>query len=382
MKTSGTETGKTETGKAEADKTETGKAETSKTETGKTETSKTEADRAETGKTETRKTETGKEETGKTEIATPPTGRFAPSPSGRMHLGNLFCSLLAWLSAKSAGGRVVLRIEDLDPLRCPRAFADQIEEDLSWLGLVWDEGGSRGGPNGPYYQQERTALYERACEELTARGLTYPCFCSRAALHAASAPHRADGVPVYPGSCRGLSAAERAERARHRPPALRLRVPDETVAFTDGHLGPYAENLARDCGDFILRRSDGVHAYQLAVVLDDAAMGVTEVVRGADLLSSTPRQLYLYRLLGLPAPRFFHLPLLMDAEGRRLSKRDGDVSLETLRQKYTPEEVVGRLAFLAGLQPAPAPRTAESLLSDFAWDKVPKEDICIPAGLF
>lgn len=309
-------------------------------------------------------------------------GRFAPSPSGLMHLGNLFCSLLAWLSAKSAGGRVVLRIEDLDPLRCPREFADTLEEDLLWLGLVWDEGGSRGGPNGPYYQQDRTALYAAACDELTGRGLTYPCFCSRAQLHAASAPHRSDGATVYPGTCRDLSDAQRAARAKSRPPALRLWVPDETVCFTDGHLGPYAENLARDCGDFILRRSDGVHAYQLAVVLDDAAMGVTQVVRGADLLSSTPRQLYLYRLLGLPAPRFYHLPLLLDAEGRRLSKRDGDVSLITLKQRCAPEEVVGRLAYLAGLQPAPVPRTAESLLADFSWEKIPGEDICIPRGLF
>lgn len=309
-------------------------------------------------------------------------GRFAPSPSGRMHLGNLFCSLLAWLSARSAGGRVVLRIEDLDPLRCPRAFADEIERDLGWLGLFWDEGGSLGGPRGPYYQQERTALYAKACGLLAGRGLAYPCFCSRAQLHAASAPHREDGAPVYPGTCRALTEAERAEKAQTRPPALRLTVPNETVAFTDGHLGRYAENLASDCGDFILRRSDGVHAYQLAVVLDDAAMGVTQVVRGADLLSSTPRQIYLYRLLGLPAPRFYHLPLLTDAEGRRLSKRDGDVSLERLRQKYTPEEVVGRLAFLAGLQPAPAPRTAQSLVEGFAWEKVPREDVRIPKGLF
>lgn len=310
------------------------------------------------------------------------TGRFAPSPSGRMHLGNLFCSLLAWLSAKSAGGRMVLRIEDLDPLRCPRVFADGIEQDLLWLGLTWDEGGSLGGPHGPYYQQERTALYAKACEVLTARGLTYPCFCSRAQLHAASAPHREDGVPVYPGTCRALTGAERAAKASTRPPALRLVVPDETVSFVDGHLGSYAENLAKDCGDFILRRSDGVHAYQLAVVLDDAAMGVSQVVRGADLLSSTPRQLYLYRLLGLDAPRFYHLPLLLDAGGRRLSKRDGDVSLENLRQKYTPEQVVGRLAFLAGLQPRPEARSAQSLLADFAWNKVPKEDVHIPKGLF
>lgn len=310
------------------------------------------------------------------------TGRFAPSPSGRMHLGNLLCSLLAWLSARQAGGRVVLRIEDLDAERCPRRWADQLEEDLAWLGLAWDEGGSAGGPHGPYYQSRRTALYQHALAQLQARGLLYPCFCSRAQLHAASAPHRGDGQVVYPGTCRGLTSQQRAQRALARPPALRLQVPDETFAFVDGHMGPYAENLLRDCGDFILRRSDGVFAYQLAVVVDDAAMGVTQVVRGADLLPSTPRQLYLYQLLGLPAPKFYHLPLLLAPDGRRLSKRDGDMSLEQLRGRYTAAQIVGRLAYLAGQQPTPAPRTAASLVVDFSWQKVPRQDILLPPGLF
>ena len=308
------------------------------------------------------------------------TGRFAPSPSGRMHLGNLLCSLLAWLSARHAGGRVVLRIEDLDPERCPRHFADQLEEDLSWLGLVWDEGGSAGGPQ--YYQSERTAIYQKALDQLDAKGLVYPCFCSRAQVHAASAPHRSDGQAIYPGTCRALTPEQRAARALKRSPATRLMVPDESLAFVDGHMGPYEENLFRDCGDFILRRSDGVFAYQLAVVVDDAAMGVTQVVRGADLLSSTPRQLYLYRLLGLPEPEFYHLPLLLAADGRRLSKRDGDVSLEQLRSRYTSAEIVGRLAYLAGQLEEPEPRTAESLIAGFDWAKVPREDILLPEGLF
>ncbi len=310
----------------------------------------------------------------------PVVGRFAPSPSGRMHLGNLLCSLLAWLSARSAGGRVVLRIEDLDPERCPRHFADQLEEDLAWLGLVWDEGGSAGGP--AYYQSERTAVYQQALDQLDALGLLYPCFCSRAQVHAASAPHRSDGQAIYPGTCRHLSEEERALRRKQRSPATRLMVPDEVWSFTDGHMGRYAENLFRDCGDFILRRSDGVFAYQLAVTVDDAAMGVTQVVRGADLLSSTPRQLYLYKLLGLQAPEFYHLPLLLAPDGRRLSKRDGDVSLEQLRSRYSSPEIVGRLAFLAGQQPEPAPRTAESLIADFDWARVPKEDILLPPDLF
>ena len=239
-------------------------------------------------------------------------GRFAPSPSGRMHLGNLLCSLLAWLSARSAGGRVVLRIEDLDAMRCPRTFADLLEQDLSWLGLDWDEGGSKGGPHGPYYQSERSEIYNLYYQRLVERGLVYPCFCSRGQLHAASAPHRSDGQVVYPGTCRNLTARQVAEAAKRRPPAWRLRLPEDlTLSFTDGHMGPVTENLPADCGDFVLRRADGVFAYQLAVVVDDALMGVTQVVRGGDLLSSTPRQLWLYQLLDLPAPTFCHLPLLL-----------------------------------------------------------------------
>lgn len=304
------------------------------------------------------------------------TGRYAPSPSGRMHLGNLLCCLLAWLSAKSKGGQVLLRIEDLDTLRCPRHFADAIVEDLAWLGLSAD------GPEPPVYQSERSEIYLHYYKELERRGMVYPCFCSRSQLHAASAPHRSDGQVLYAGTCRNLTPEQVAEKAKTRAPAWRVRVPDEEIAFTDGHLGPYAENLARDCGDFYLRRADGVFAYQLAVVVDDALMGVTEVVRGADLLSSTPRQLWLYRELGLQAPQFYHLPLLLAADGRRLSKRDGDQSLEHLRQKYAPEEVIGRLAFACGLQDAPCPATPADLVASFDWTRVPKHDILLPEHLF
>ena len=303
-------------------------------------------------------------------------GRYAPSPSGRMHLGNLLCCLLAWLSAKSKGGQVLLRIEDLDAARCPRRYADAIVDDLAWLGLSAD------GPQPPVYQSERAAVYQQFYDELAAKGLVYPCFCSRSQLHAASAPHRSDGQVVYPGTCRGLTPAEAAEKARRKAPAWRVRVPDEEIAFTDGHLGPYRENLARDCGDFYLRRADGVFAYQLAVVVDDALMGVTEVVRGADLLSSTPRQLWLYRELGLQAPQFYHLPLLLDHEGRRLSKRDGDQSLENLRARYTPQEIVGRLAFACGLQDAPRPAAPQDLVGAFDWARVPRHDIFLPEHLF
>lgn len=307
-------------------------------------------------------------------------GRFAPSPSGRIHLGNLLCCLLAWLSARQKGGKVVLRIEDLDTARCKRPYAEQMIDDLQWLGLTWDEGPGVGGPDGPYYQSERTALYEQALEKLERMGLVYPCYCTRAELHAASAPHRSDGQTIYPGTCRHLTAAER--EAKTRAPAARLMVPDEKWSFTDGHMGYYGENLLHECGDFLLRRSDGMFAYQLAVVVDDAAMGVTEVVRGSDLLSSTPRQLYLYDLLGLTAPEFIHFPLLLAPDGRRLSKRDADAGLDDLRFKLTAEEILGRLAHLGGFNPTAAPKTAEELLADFDWEKVPREDIRIPEGFF
>lgn len=316
------------------------------------------------------------------ETLRPVVGRFAPSPSGRLHLGNLGCSLLAWLSAKSKGGKIVLRIEDLDAVRCPRSFADQIEEDLDYLGLTWDAGGSTGGPDMPYYQSECGSIYDKAYAQLEEKGLVYPCFCSRAALHAASAPHRSDGDVIYPGTCRNLSEEERAAKRLKKAPAVRVIVPDGDIAFVDGHLGAYSENLARDCGDFVVRRGDGVYAYQLAVTVDDARMGITEVVRGADLLSSTPRQLYLYQTLGLTAPSFYHCPLLLAPGGRRLSKRDGDDSLENLRAKYSAHEIIGKLAYVYGIQPTPDPVSPAELVSQFDWAKVPKTDVTLPEGLF
>ena len=299
-----------------------------------------------------------------------------------MHIGNLFSALLAWLSAKKQGGRVILRIEDLDVRRCTPAYAQQIQDDFLWLGLTWDEGPRVGGPHGPYEQSQRTALYKAALDALRARGLVYPCFCTRAELHAADAPHRSDGETVYPGTCRNLTPAEAAERARTRSPAYRLRVPAREIAVCDGHMGRYAQRLDRDCGDFLLRRSDGLYAYQLAVVADDAAMGVTEVVRGSDLLTSTPRQLLLYRLLGLAPPTFYHVPLLLAEDGRRLSKRDHDLNLEILRKRYPPEVILGKLAFLAGFHPTAEPVRVTELLSVFDWSAVPARDIIVPGDLF
>lgn len=305
----------------------------------------------------------------------PVVGRFAPTPSGYLHLGNLFCSLIAWLSAKSQGGEILFRSEDLDPDRSRSAYALQAQRDLEALGLFWDREES--------CQSRRFDFYKSQLRRLEDRRLVYPCFCSRAQLHAASAPHASDGEPLYAGTCRSLTPAQIAEKSRTRSPALRLRVPEETIAFEDLHYGPQSQYLPTGCGDFILRRSDGVYAYQLAVVADDGDMGVTQVVRGRDLLSSTPRQILLYRLLGYPEPEFGHTPLLVSSDGRRLSKRDGDTSLAgILGRGYSPRDVVGALACLAGLLPEPAPAAPEELLPLFAWEKLPREDIPLPPGLF
>lgn len=307
------------------------------------------------------------------EIPYRPVGRFAPSPSGQMHLGNLFSCLLAWLAVRAQGGRMILRMEDLDPQRTSRVWGERLMEDLTFLGLDWDEG--------PYWQSERGAYYQQCLEKLEAQGLVYPCFCSRAELHAANAPHAADGEYLYTGKCRGLTPQQIAERVKSRPPALRLRA-EGRMALTDAHYGAYSQDLAQDCGDFILRRSDGVFAYQLAVTADDGAMGITQVVRGRDLLSSAPRQLYLYRLLGLQPPAFAHIPLLLAPDGRRLSKRDADMGLDALRARMGAEEIIGRLAYLAGMLKRPQPVRAADLVGEFAWEKVPKEDVVLNFALF
>ncbi len=318
-------------------------------------------------------------------MAEPVVGRFAPAPSGRMHLGNVLCALVAWLSARSQGGRVVLRIEDLDPARCKPAYTRQLLEDLLWLGLDWDEGPApEGGAlcpadgRGPYFQSQCAPFYAAALERLAQAAPLYPCWCTRAQLHAASAPHAGDGTAVYPGTCRALTDAQRAARAAAgRAAALRIAVPDETICFTDGHLGPQCQNLARDCGDFVLRRADGVFAYQLAVVVDDGRMGVTEVVRGRDLLASTPRQIYLQRLLGLPQPAYRHIPLLVNPAGQRLSKRERSLDLGALRARYTAPALVGRLAAAAGLAPSGAEAWPRELLNVFSWGNITTSDIII-----
>jgi len=312
-------------------------------------------------------------------------GRFAPSPTGRMHLGNVYSALLSWLSAKSQGGSWVLRIENLDPQRSRREYAVQCEEDLRWLGLTWDEGGldalSAPDAQTSYLQSERGEIYQYYLDLLTQKHLTYPCYCTRADIMATQAPHESDGRIVYAGTCRPLRIENREKRIEDRgdgrKPATRVIVPDEEVSFVDGHYGAQSVNLAKHCGDFVLRRADGAWAYQLAVVVDDALMGITEVVRGRDLLLSAPQQIYLYRLLGFPEPCFCHLPLLCNEAKQRLCKRDKSLDLGELRKTFSAEEIIGKLAYYAGLIERPDKISPRELISEFDWNKVPKEDVTV-----
>ena len=306
-------------------------------------------------------------------------GRFAPSPSGRMHLGNIYTALISWLSARKSGGTWLLRIEDLDPQRSKIEHARMIEDDLAWLGLDWDEGGLDGaGPAGPYLQSQRGDIYADALLRLRESGYTYPCFCSRADIMATQAPHQSDGRIVYSGTCRPKERPPFSDNditGRHH--ATRLYVPDSTTTFSDKVYGLQHVNLAKECGDFVLQRADGAWAYQLAVVVDDALMGVTEVVRGKDLLLSAAQQIHLYDLLGLSKPVFAHLPLLCNNEGRRLSKRDQALSMESMRERYSPEEIIGTAAHLGGIIPSFAPCRPAELTEIFDFSKIaPSENIC------
>ncbi len=296
-----------------------------------------------------------------------PVGRFAPTPSGRMHLGNVFAAMLAWLSVRSRGGTMVLRMEDLDTQRTGEEYARVLREDLLWLGLDWD---LETEP-----QSRRSAVYEDYFRRLEEQGLLYGCYCTRSQLHSVNAPHLSDGTYVYPGTCRDLTDAQRA--AMNRAPAWRVKVPDRLWQVNDWVQGTYVENLATDCGDFVVRRADGVFVYQLAVTVDDGEAGVTEVVRGMDLLSSAPRQMYLQELFGFPHPEYAHVPMLMAPDGRRLSKRDRDLDLGILRQRVRPEQLLGTLAASAGLLEKPEALSAKELATVFSWEKIKKESICL-----
>lgn len=290
-----------------------------------------------------------------------PVGRFAPSPSGRMHLGNIYTAVLSWLSVKSRGGKWILRIEDLDPQRSKLQYTRQIEDDLLWLGLEWDEGGLDGrGDNGPYLQSQRHEFYEEALERLKSTGLCYPCHCTRADILATQAPHESDGRVVYKGTCR---PQELPSIYKESPgAAIRLAVADRDIVFRDRIKGLQKVNLASHCGDFVLRRGDGAWSYQLAVVVDDALMGVTEVMRGDDLLLSAAQQIYLFELLGYKAPEYAHVPLVTNDSGIRLSKRDKSFSMEAMRTLYSPRQILGQVAWRAGLASSAEPVTLSEML--------------------
>ncbi len=291
--------------------------------------------------------------------------RFAPSPTGKMHLGHARTALVTWLRARQQGGEIVMRIEDIDRPRVVPGAADAICRDHEWLGLDWDEG--------PIFQSDRGEAYERALRSLENAELVYPCTCSRKDIAAiASAPHDDEG-PRYPGTCRN------GPTKPGRPEALRFRFDDPSPGFDDLVHGPYPEGEVG--GDFVLRRADGTWAYQLAVVVDDAESKITEVIRGADLLASTSRQIALYRALGHPVPDFVHVGLVLDAQGARLSKRHGATAIEALREAgYEPEEVIGALAESLSLSRSSAPLRPRELISAFDLSQIPRSPFALPSA--
>lgn len=304
-------------------------------------------------------------------------GRFAPTPSGKMHIGNALTALLGWLQMRRLNGRYILRIEDIDEHRSRGELVDELIRDLKWLGLDWDEGPGVGGSFGPYVQTERKALYEHALAKLNEARLLYPCYCSRADIAAAaSAPHGlASEGRRYPGTCRHLTKEEAQRKELHKKPSLRMKVPKQAVAFTDEIAGHQIYALEKS-GDFVVRRADAMISYQLAVVVDDALMGITHVLRGADLLDSTPRQLLLYEALGYKPPHFAHVPLIVDAEGKRLAKRNRGLSLSFLRgQGIQPQRIVGWLAWTAGLISSPEPVSPSELVQSFDTARITPEPI-------
>lgn len=300
------------------------------------------------------------------------TGRFAPSPSGQLHIGNLAACLLAWLDTRSVDGRLIFRMEDLDPDRSSKESEQSIAFALKALGLDWDA----GYPESEYSQSQRSSMYDEVFDLLLHRDMLYPCYCSRSERLAASAPHPGEYRADHGCKCRHLSFSERRKlEFAGRKAAWKIKVPDKTISFCDGHYGEFSENLA-DGGDFIIKRSDGVYAYQLAVSFDDMDMGVTRVVRGRDLLSSTARQIWLISVLGGNAPKYYHAPLIVGADGRKLSKRYGDLSAGELLKTHAPEEIIGHIAGLLGISEGSA-ASAAALADAFDWSKVKKDDILI-----
>ena len=309
----------------------------------------------------------------------PVVGRLAPSPTGGLHLGHARTFLAAWLSARSAGGRVILRIEDLDRTRVRAEALTGIVADLCWLGLDWDEGPDLGGPHSPYVQSERIGLFQEALELLKRRELIYPCTCTRAEItRAASAPHAEDEGPSYPGSCSQRSVID-SSRFANIPFAWRFRLPPGRVGWTDLFRGPLEVDPVLSGGDFLVAREGLGPSYQLAVVVDDASMGVNQVVRGVDLVPSTPRQILLYRALSLSAPTFGHVPLVIGADGRRLAKRDGSLKLAALRADgVDPRRLIGWLGASLGIPGIDKHARPADLIDRFDPARTPADSF--PAG--
>ncbi len=305
-----------------------------------------------------------------------PLTRLAPSPTGALHLGNARTFLVNWVLARQSGWRIILRIEDLDGPRVKKGADRLAIDDLSWLGIDWDEG--------PVHQSSRMALYQAAIDRLLASGHAYPCICTRSEVgSAASAPHAEDGAGVYPGTCRGrFASVEEARQFSGRDPAIRFQVNDEPVEFVDDFAGPQSINPARQLGDFVIAKGDGTPAYQLAVVVDDADMGVSEIVRGDDLLDSAPRQILLYRALGLAdrVPRYWHLPLVVGTDGRRLAKRHGDTRLAYYRQLgATRQRLLSLLGRWCGVECGDSAEIPE-LLARFDIGRLPRDRIVFTAA--
>ncbi|WP_309273820.1 tRNA glutamyl-Q(34) synthetase GluQRS [Paenibacillus sp.] len=309
----------------------------------------------------------------------PMRGRFAPTPSGELHIGNAWTALLSWLQIRSASGTFVLRLEDIDTQRSKPQLAEQILDDLYWLGLDWDEGPDVGGPFGPYIQSKCMEYYEEALKQLESKGNLYSCFCSRSdVLAAVRAPHglSSEGL-AYPGTCRHLTAEEAACKSQDKEPSLRFKVHHEPLSFFDGAAGKQEFDAASG-GDFIVRRADGMISYQLAVVVDDHRMQITDILRGVDLLDSVPRQLQLYIALGMEAPSFSHVPLFMGPDGKRLAKRHGGTSLAAIRKAGTaPERLIGWLMWIGGFIAKPEPLSAQECISLFRMNKLPSEPIIV-----
>ena len=298
------------------------------------------------------------------------TTRLAPSPTGALHLGNARTFLLNWLLARQRGWKIILRIEDLDGPRIKAGADKQAIEDLQWLGIDWDEG--------PIHQSTRSEKYQAAISQLIQSGLAYPCVCSRSEVtQAASAPHPEDGFSVYPGTCRGkFKSLQEAQRISGRPAALRFAVPDRILEFTDHFAGPQRFDVARQLGDFVIAKNDGTPAYQLAVVVDDADMNVTDIVRGDDLLDSTPRQILLYEALGLKnkIPNYYHLPLITGPDARRLAKRHGDTRLSYYRNLgVSPPRILTLLARWSGINQSAG--NINQMIDQFDLSKIPAEQI-------